>query len=201
MDCIALPFPKAHRLTIQMPELAAIMTRVAQRDRAAFAQLYNATSAKLYGVVLRILLRRDLSDEVLQEVYLKIWQKAVDFDAARSSPITWMVTIARNRALDVKRRKQPQSLEDLPDSFDIAAEIDDPLQSREQREALHQINRCMQGIEQPKRDMVLLAYLHGLSREQLAEKFNAPVATIKTWIHRSLTQLRMCLDAHAEESV
>jgi len=181
-------------------ELVTIVKRVAQRDRDAFAALYKATAAKLYGVVLRILYRPDLSDEVLQDVYLKIWDKAADFDATKSSVITWMVTIARNRALDIKRRKQPQSVEDLPESVEIAAESDDPLQSRELREALQQVNLCMQGIEQPKRDMVLLAYLHGLSREQLAQKFNAPVATIKTWLHRSLAQLRLCLQSRAEGS-
>jgi RNA polymerase sigma-70 factor (ECF subfamily) len=181
-------------------ELVTIMKQVAQRDRQAFATLYKSTAAKLYGVVLRILYRPDLSDEVLQDVYLKIWDKAADFDATKSSVITWMVTIARNRALDIKRRKQPQSVEDLPESVEIAAESDDPLQSRELREALQQVNLCMQGIEQPKRDMVLLAYLHGLSREQLAQKFNAPVATIKTWLHRSLAQLRLCLQSRAEGS-
>ncbi len=179
-------------------ELAAVVSRVAQGDRNAFAQLYKATSAKLYGVVLRILFRRELCDEVLQEVYLKIWEKANDFDMTKSSPITWMVTIARNRALDVKRRRQPQSMEELPDTFDIVADEVDPLQSREQREVLMQINQCMQGIEQPKRDMVLLAYLHGLSREQLAEKFGTPVATVKTWLHRTLGQLRMCLHTRME---
>jgi len=181
-------------------ELVTIMKQVAQRDRQAFATLYKSTAAKLYGVVLRILYRPDLSDEVLQDVYLKIWDKAADFDATKSSVITWMVTIARNRALDIKRRKQPQSVEDLPESVEIAAESDDPLQSRELREALQQVNLCMQGIEQPKRDMVLLVYLHGLSREQLAQKFNAPVATIKTWLHRSLEQLRLCLQSRAEGS-
>jgi len=186
---------------MEASNLIALMTSVAQRDRIAFVQLYKATSAKLYGVVLRILFRQDLSDEVLQEVYLKIWEKAGDFNAAKSSPITWMVTIARNRALDVKRRKQPQSLDDMPETFDIAAEIEDPLLAREQRDALTQVNHCMQGLEQPKRDIVLLAYLHGLSREQLAEKFNAPVATIKTWLHRSLAQLRLCLQGQAEGSV
>ncbi|MES1195346.1 MAG: sigma factor [Steroidobacter sp.] len=84
---------------MEIPELAGIVTHVAQSDRGAFALLYKAISAKLYGVALRILVGRDLSDEVLQEVYLKIWEKAADFDASRSSVISWRVTIAGNRAL------------------------------------------------------------------------------------------------------
>lgn len=182
-------------------ELAKTVTHVAQGDRAAFAVLYQATAAKLYGVVLRILNRRDLSDEVLQEVYLKIWERAADFDALRSSPITWMVTIARNRALDVKRRKQPQSLEDMAETADFPAEEADPLAAREQREELQRVMQCLDGIDGQKREMVVLAYLRGWTREQLAARFAAPVATIKTWLHRSLAQLRICLDAKADSNV
>lgn len=178
-------------------ELSTTVIRVAQGDRAAFASLYQATAAKLYGVVLRILNRRDLSDEVLQEVYLKIWERAAEFDAARSSPITWMAAIARNRALDVKRRKQPGSLEDLPEPVDFAAEEENPLALREQHEDLQRVMNCLDGIDAQKREMVILAYLRGWSREQLSARFIAPVATIKTWLHRSLTQLRLCLDGHA----
>lgn len=175
-------------------ELAKTVTRVAQGDRTAFAELYQATAAKLYGVVLRILNRRDLSDEVLQEVYLKIWQRAAEFDSLRSSPITWMVTIARNRALDLKRRKQPQSLEDMPETMELPADDEDPLAAREQHEELQRVMNCLDGIDGQKREMVVLAYLRGWSREQLATRFAAPVATIKTWLHRSLAQLRACLD-------
>lgn len=178
-------------------ELAAAVTRVAQGDRTAFATLYQATCAKLYGVVLRILNRRDLSDEVLQEVYLKIWERAAEFDAARSSPITWMVTIARNRALDLKRRKQPDSLEDMPEHIEFAAEEENPLALREQHEDLQRVMSCLDGIDAQKREMVILAYLRGWSREQLSSRFAAPVATVKTWLHRSLAQLRLCLDGQA----
>ena len=92
--------------------IADLLARVARRDAEAFGALYDATSAKLYGIVLRILKRRDLADEVLQEVYVKIWERAGDFDAGRASPITWMATIARNRALDEARKRQPVSIEE-----------------------------------------------------------------------------------------
>ena len=85
-------------------QLVRLLAEVAARDRAAFAALYNLTSAKLYGVILRISRRRDLADEVMQEVYVKIWERAADFDPARASPIAWMAAIARNRALDELRR-------------------------------------------------------------------------------------------------
>ena len=101
-------------------DLVRLLARVARRDRAAFAQLYAATSAKLYGVILRILRRRDLADEILQEVYVKIWEHAGSYVPGRASPISWMAAIARNRALDEVRRKSPLALEDMPAGFEVA---------------------------------------------------------------------------------
>ena len=99
-----------------------MLRRVAARDEAAFAALYRQTSAKLYGVVARILSRGDAGAEALQEAYVRIWEKAGDFDPAKGSPLAWMATIARNRALDEVRRVRPASLEDMPEGFEPAAE-------------------------------------------------------------------------------
>ena len=173
--------------------LADDLSRVAKGDRAAFARVYSATSAKLYGVVLRILQRRDLTDEVVQEVYIKIWQRAGDFDATRASPITWMATIARNRALDEVRKVKHVRIDDAPEALQVA----DPgrLASDwvELSDDYARLLRCLDGLEPMKRDIVKLAYLEGLSREALSERFGHPVATIKTWLHRSLKSLRDCL--------
>src|SRR6266852_4745288 len=99
-------------------ELVWLLAAVAKGDRAAFERLYAATRAKLYGVVLRILRRADLADEVMQETYLKIWNSAGQFDPALSSPITWMVAIARNRAIDLVRRKSERSIEEEPEAME-----------------------------------------------------------------------------------
>src|SRR6188472_3767466 len=101
-------------------ELVGLIGAVAQGDQAAFERLYVATRAKLYGVVLRILRRTDLAEEVVQEAYLKIWNNAGSFDARLATPITWMVAIARNRALDVVRRKGEVSIEDEPEAMEAA---------------------------------------------------------------------------------
>ncbi|HXW29387.1 MAG TPA: sigma-70 family RNA polymerase sigma factor, partial [Xanthobacteraceae bacterium] len=93
-------------------ELVGLMAAVAKGDQGAFERLYVATRAKLYGVVLRILRRADLADEVMQDAYLKIWRSAGEFDPRRATPITWMVAIARNRALDLVRKKSETSIED-----------------------------------------------------------------------------------------
>jgi RNA polymerase sigma-70 factor (ECF subfamily) len=173
--------------------LAGLLGRVAARDPAAFAALYKETSAKLYGVVARILPRGDAAADALQEAYVRIWQKASEFDPAKGSPLAWMATIARNRALDEVRRVRPVSLEDLPESFEPAADEVDPLAARERSEGLAALLNCLQALDEEKRAVVLLAYYRGSSREALARRFGRPVPTIKTWLHRSLAQLRDCL--------
>ncbi|MFX7784496.1 sigma-70 family RNA polymerase sigma factor, partial [Acinetobacter baumannii] len=89
-----------------------LIEAVAKRDQAAFERLYGATRAKLYGVVLRILRRQDLAEEVIQETYVKIWNSAGQFNPGLSSPITWMASIARNRAIDIVRKKTEASIEE-----------------------------------------------------------------------------------------
>ena len=176
-------------------DLTDLMRRVAGRDAAAFAALYRQTHAVLYGVVARILTRGDASGEALQEAYVRIWEKAGEFDAAKGSPIAWMATIARNRALDEVRRVRPASLEDMPDGFEPAAAAVDPLAARERSEQLTALLDCLQTLDEEKRDVVLLAYYRGCSREDLARRFDRPVPTIKTWLRRGLAQLRDCLSS------
>jgi RNA polymerase sigma-70 factor (ECF subfamily) len=174
-------------------DLSNLLGRIARRDAAAFAALYKQTNAKLYGVVARILTRGDAAADALQEVYVRIWEKAGEFDPLRGSPLAWMATIARNRALDEVRRVRPVSLEDQPEGFEPAAEEIDPLAARERSEGLAALVDCLKALDEEKRAIVLLAYYRGSSREALAKRFGRPVPTIKTWLHRSLAQLRDCL--------
>jgi RNA polymerase sigma-70 factor (ECF subfamily) len=175
------------------PELVWLLAAVAKADEAAFERLYQATRAKLYGVVLRILRRADLADEVLQDTYLKVWNSAGQFDPAVASPITWMLAIARNRAIDMVRRKSEMSIEEDPEAMEVAAETPDPLAKREMTEELKRLLACMGRLEEERRRLVLLAYYTGWSREQLAVEFDKPVSTIKTWLRRALFDIRECL--------
>src|SRR5688500_4760337 len=112
-------------------ELVWLIAAVAKGDQAAFERLYAATRAKLFGVVLRILRRQDLAEEVIQETYVKIWNSAGQFNPALASPITWMASIARNRAIDVVRKKTEASIEEEPTAMEVAADSPDPLRSEE----------------------------------------------------------------------
>jgi RNA polymerase sigma-70 factor (ECF subfamily) len=154
--------------------------------------VYTATSAKLYGIVSRILRRRDLAEEVLQEVYIRVWQRASEFDPTISSPVTWLAAIARNRALDDMRRKPMGSLDDRPDLLKLL-NADDALAGHERAEQRRRLQACLDQLETEKRNVVLLAYYYGMTRKEIADRTNRPVSTVKTWLRRSLARLKDCL--------
>ncbi|HEY0329156.1 MAG TPA: sigma-70 family RNA polymerase sigma factor [Rhodopseudomonas sp.] len=174
-------------------ELVWLLAAVSKGDELAFERLYAATRAKLFGVVLRILRRQDLAEEVIQEAYVKIWNSAGSFNPGVASPITWMVSIARNRAIDVVRKRGEVSIEEEPAALDVAADTPDPLARREMTEELKRLLECVGRLEPDRQKLVLLAYYNGLSRDQLATKFDTPVNTVKTWLRRSLLEIRACL--------
>lgn len=174
-------------------ELAWLLGAVAKGDEAAFERLYAATRAKLYGVALRILRRQDVAEEVIQETYVRIWKGAGQFNPALASPITWMASIARNRAIDVMRKKSETLTEDDPSELEAVAETPDPLAQREMTEELGRLLECIGRLDPERQKLVLLAYYNGWSREQLAAKFETPVNTIKTWLRRSMLDIRECL--------
>ena len=178
---------------LMQAELVWLLGAVAKGDKAAFERLYGATRAKLYGVLLRILGRPELAEEVMQETYLKVWKMADKFDPALASPITWMVAMARNRAIDIVRKRGEVSIEEEPDAQNVAADGPAPLARREMTEELKRLLACLGKLDPEKQRIVLLAYYSGWSREQLAAKLDIPVNTIKTWLRRSLLEIRECM--------
>jgi RNA polymerase sigma-70 factor, ECF subfamily len=174
-------------------ELVWLLAAVAKGDQTAFERLYAATRSKLYGVVVRILRRPDLADEVMQETYLKVWANAGQFDPAVATPITWMVAIARNRAIDLARKKAETSIEEAPEAMSAAVNTPNPLAQRELTEELQRLIGCLGKLDAEKQRIVLLAYYSGWSREQLSATLGIPVNTIKTWLRRSLLEIRKCL--------
>src|SRR5277367_3675584 len=178
---------------LMQAELVWLVGAVAKGDEAAFERLYAATRAKLYGVLLRILGRPELAEEVMQETYLKVWTMAGKFDPTLASPITWMVAIARNRAIDIVRKKGELSIEEQPEALEVASDAPAPLARREMTEELKRLLSCLGKLDPEKQRIVLLAYYSGWSREQLSKKLNIPVNTIKTWLRRSLLEIRECM--------
>ena len=171
------------------------MQRIAAGERAALQTAYRLTSAKLFGVCLRILHERTEAEDVLQEVYLTVWQKAGDFDPARASPMTWLITIARNKAIDRLRAGGP-SRRMAP--IDAAAEVSDtaPLaeDSLAQGEVNARLKACLGGLAAHEQNALRGAFFDGNTYEELAARMNVPLGTMKSCIRRALQKLRACLE-------
>lgn len=178
-----------------VPILRALLSQVAEGSEAAFAQLYQQTSPKLYGVALRILRSKDIAEDVLQDAYVKIWSHARDYDADIAAPVTWMAAIVRNRALDeIRRRAARPTANDDSELQNLPSDDEHPLAGLERGDDVKRLMRCLDGLEPEKKQIVQLAYLNGMTREELATRFSRPEGTIKTWLHRSLAQLKGCLE-------
>lgn len=174
-------------------ELAGLMQRVASGDRRAFASVYDRTSAKLYGICLRLLGNEAEAQDVLQEAYVTLWRKAAQFDPQKASPITWLCVLVRNKALDRLRRPSfassgLEAAADVPDESPSALEI----VAHEQDAA--RLSHCLDEIGDPARTMIRAAFLDGATYPQLAERERVPLGTMKSWIRRGLQQLRGCLE-------
>lgn len=174
-------------------QLRAWLQASARRDRLAFRSLYDASSPRLYGLALRILGRRELAEEVLQESFVAIWHNASEYESALSAPMTWMTTIVRNRAFDQLRRirNDAQLDGDAHESLvDLAATPAERLQMSSEAQALAD---CMAALEEKHREVVGMAFFHDLSYNDVAQKLALPLGTVKTWIRRSLVRLHTCL--------
>jgi RNA polymerase sigma-70 factor (ECF subfamily) len=182
-------------------DLAALLARVALRDRAAFRRLYEAASPPLFGVALRIVNRRDRAEEVLQDAFVSIWNKAAGYRADMSQPMTWMTAIVRNRALDELRsesRHQADSLDGDEENDVLDGQVDErpnPLQLLEQAGDALAIRGCLDAIDGAQRQCLALAYYHGMSHSEVASHIGSPIGTVKVWLRRGLEKLRRCLDA------
>lgn len=167
-------------------DLAHLLAACALRDRRAFAELYEQTSAKLFAIALRILNNRSLAEEALQESFIKIWQRADNYRPQRGRPMTWLISVVRNQAVDTLRR-QPRVLPLLV--TDGATEVA-PEPALAEDEALA---RCLQRLGMPQQQCVVLAYCEGYTHEELSARLGKPLGTVKTWVRRALQSLRGCL--------
>lgn len=175
-------------------KLASLIDRVSRGDRAAFKALYDATAPKLFGVILRIAKEPAIAEEVLQEAYLRIWQNASSFSPEAGRPMTWLIAVARYRTIDVIRQRTEIHVAPDQDGEDWLARLAEPGDHEADFLSRNALSICLSRIAEEQRRCLLLAYYEGYSREELAQRFDRPVNTIKTWLHRSLASLRACLD-------
>lgn len=177
----------------QAQDEAALLLRVARGDRSALAALFENNASKLLGVALRIVRRRDLAEEVIQDSFVAIWQSASRFDPARGSARGWLTTIVRNRALNVVRDGaridllEPEALAEIGDRRSDAVDAYDSLPASDA------LRRCLGLLDERKREAILLAYVSGMSHGEVAGRLGAPLGTVKAWIRRGTIALQECL--------
>lgn len=184
--------------------LADLLARTGLGDRQAFAELYRRTSGSLFAVILRIQRDRAQAEELLQELYVSVWQGAGRFDAARAHPMTWLTQAARNRAIDSLRRAKarPQTETPMRDDGeahgpgdDLPADGPTALELLDSAVEARRLDQCMHGLAPSQRQSLALAFFHGLSHGEVAEQLRQPLGTVKSWVRRGLLTLRACLDA------
>jgi RNA polymerase sigma factor (sigma-70 family) len=175
--------------------LVEALLATAREDRSAFRDLYTLTSAKLFGICYRICGDRVAAEDVLHDVYVTIWKRAAAFEPHRGSPIAWLATIARNRAIDWRRAhavRRSGKLEEVPTIVDPA-----PLASEAMLmdEASSQLHDCLDSLELRQQSAIRTAFFDGVTYAELAEQQAVPLGTMKSWVRRGLARLRECLEA------
>lgn len=183
-------------------ELEAMLARMAAGDRAALSVLYAATSASLFGIVVRVLDSRAEAEDALQEIYVKIWLNAGRYRAGGLSPMTWLITVARNHAVDRLRKRQRRRSSDhdpLDEVFDLADSSPSPEKAVLAASMRGAVRDCLEQLKPPRGEAVVRAYVHGDSYTDLAARYHVPLNTVRTWLRRSLVQLRACLDPDGAE--
>lgn len=189
-----LPGPLTEPSSAERAEL--LLARCAQRDERALRELYKLVSGQLFAVLLRVLKRRALAEEALQDVMVRIWQRADQYVAYRGRAMAWMTAIARYRAIDLLRKQHAtSSLDDAPAEAlaDLAAtDFSDTTTSQRLRKSL---NNCFERLSAEQRRCLTLAYVDGYSQDQIATTIDSPLGTVKSWIRRGLVSLKRCLDS------
>ena len=176
-------------------ELSSALVEAGQGNRVAFEEVYKRTSAKLFGICLRIFGDRQEAEDALQDAYVTIWNKATTFEPTRASPITWLATVTRNRAIDRFRARKIVSTTTIDDAFDVADAsplADEAMITVEDRQALA---GCMASLEERDAAFIRQAFLGGTTYAELAERDAVPLGTVKSRIRRALLKLRECLSA------
>ena len=174
-------------------ELDDALIKLGSGDRAQMRVIYNLTSAKLFGIVLRVLRDRAAAEEVVQSVFVTVWQTADRFDPARASPITWLSTIARNRAIDRLRRRGTPGNGDETTLHAVEESSPNAEKLAELSEDFARLEGCMDGLEDSHAGYIRRAFYDGLTHREIADAESVPLGTMKSWIRRGLLKLRECL--------
>ena len=180
--------------------LVDLLHACAQGRQLAFQKLYQLTSPQLFAILVRILKRRDLAEEALQDAFINVWRNATSYTAQKGSPMTWLVSICRYRALDMLRRTQREVPLESNSGEDGEAELETLADDAKVSELLSHaelraLKRCLEELSESQHRSLQLAYFDGCSHEEIAHALNSPIGTVKSWVRRGLQSLKRCLEA------
>jgi|SRR5579862_3110636 len=187
---------RTYRLADEPPraELEALLARCAAGQAAALETLYARVAPILLAVLMRMLKRRDLAEDVLQDVFVKVWQQARQFDPNRGHPLAWLVSMARYRAIDLQRATRPAvAISDVSLALEPQLQVGGPAEAAEGLGSGGLLLRCLEQLAAPQRHCLVLAYQEGLTHSEIARAVGEPLGTVKSWVRRSLLALRRCL--------
>ncbi|MFX1673985.1 sigma-70 family RNA polymerase sigma factor [Paraburkholderia sp. A2WS-5] len=178
---------------VRRAHLNLVLRRVCEGDQQAFTDFYKLTSSRVFAIVVRMIHDRGEAEDVLQNVYTNVWRRADTFDPERGSAMTWLVTLARNATIDRMRQHREATLdeEQAAEIADDAPRPEDVAQFTEERRRLE---RCLGALEPTQRSAVREAFFSGSTYSELAQRLHVPLGTMKSWIRRSLIQLKLCLE-------
>lgn len=174
-------------------DIEAALLACASGDKLALRRIYDAESPRMLGVAQRLLKRRALAEEAVQDAFVLIWRHAARFDPERGGGLTWIYAILRNRSLSILRDEKRTETRDEPIAEELASEEDDPETVMSKLSDAKALSACLQQLPAQRRGIVLLAFVQGLTHGEIAGKLNIPIGTVKSWIRRSLMTLKECL--------
>lgn len=184
-------------------QTAALLARIALRDQAAFRALHDLVGSRLLAIAMRVTQDRAMAEDVVQEVLIKLWRQAGGRMTGQTLTLAWLCVVTRHRAIDAVRKLQPTTPLSWQDDdgeehqHDVADETASPLSQLLQLEGDHLMQRCLKSLDEPRRQAVLLGYFEGLTQMEIAERLQRPLGTIKAWIRRSLSSLKLCMEGQA----
>jgi len=175
-------------------QLMRLLMKIAHHDRRAFQELYETIAARMFGLCLRLAGQRELAEEALQDAFIQIWHRAGEYHSDRGAPLSWMMTIARYRTLDlIRARKARQTVND-EDLNDLDDGREGPLEFSLRESGAEKLTGCLDELSDAQRDSILLSYYRGFTHEELAQALSSPIGTVKSWIRRGLMALKRCLE-------
>lgn len=184
-------------MTPEESTLEELLAGCARQNAVALAQFYRLTAPQVLACLMQILRRRALADEVLQDVYLQVWQRAGQFDAHRGRPLAWLISLARYRAIDILRRERSDNIDPFDLAETLADQSDDTPTTGTGFQEDRVLRQCLEQLSSDQRECIRLAFLGGRSHPEVAEALHRPLGSVKSWIRRGLAALKECMESCA----